>query len=117
MQSAARIVGVFDLDWTRARRKSQLRSLVRTTVANLPHDVYLTFDVDGLDPTARSRAWDVGLWEHALRGATASPEAPPRPSAANEPPAALLAWRPSPREARASGPVTTLTSSATRPAT
>jgi len=51
MQSDARIVGVFDLDWTRARRKGRLKSLVRTTFAMLPQDVYVTFDVDGLDPT------------------------------------------------------------------
>jgi agmatinase len=51
MQSDNRILGVFDHDWAEARRKGRLKALVHTTLATLPQDVYVTFDVDGLDPT------------------------------------------------------------------
>ncbi|MEZ6014385.1 MAG: agmatinase family protein [Planctomycetota bacterium] len=51
MQSDARIHGVFDSGWSKARRKGRMMQLVRETIDQLPRDVYLTFDVDGLDPT------------------------------------------------------------------
>jgi len=51
MQSDPRIHGVLDRDWSSARRKGRLKALARATIAALPQDVYVTFDVDGLDPT------------------------------------------------------------------
>lgn len=50
--SEGRVHTLFDTDWTRARNSgADLRPLVRDTLAKLPDEVYVTFDVDGLDPT------------------------------------------------------------------
>ena len=50
--SEGRIHTLFDTDWARARNHgADLRPLVRETIAQLPDEVYVTFDVDGLDPT------------------------------------------------------------------
>ena len=49
--SKGRIHTLFDADWQRARQESQnLRDLARRTLAELPEKVYLSFDVDGLEP-------------------------------------------------------------------
>jgi agmatinase len=46
-----RISTLFDDQWAAARLDgADLRALVRAQLAFLPQDVYLTFDVDGLDP-------------------------------------------------------------------
>jgi len=50
METDPRITGVFDTDWAKARRKGKLKRLVRGALDTLPDDVYLTFDVDGLEP-------------------------------------------------------------------
>ena len=50
-QNDPRIHTVFDPDWTRARREGRLQDLVQRTIEHLPGEVYLTFDIDGLDPT------------------------------------------------------------------
>ena len=50
--SEGRVHTLFDTDWARARNSGvDLRPLVRETIARLPDQVYVTFDVDGLDPT------------------------------------------------------------------
>jgi agmatinase len=49
--SRGRIEMLLDLDWARARHAGHnLQALVRRSLAPLPADVYVTFDVDGLDP-------------------------------------------------------------------
>ena len=50
--SKGRIHTLFDADWQRAKLDgSNLRERVRATLAELPDKVYLSFDVDGLEPT------------------------------------------------------------------
>ena len=50
--SNGRVEAVFDPEWSAARLQgADLRRLVRRSLASLPQDVYVTFDVDGLDPT------------------------------------------------------------------
>ena len=50
--SQGRLVAVFDRDWQSAKLDGRsLRELARATIAELPEQVYLSFDVDGLDPT------------------------------------------------------------------
>jgi agmatinase len=50
--SKGRVVALFDADWARAKFEgANLRELVRKTIAHLPKEIYVTFDVDGLDPT------------------------------------------------------------------
>lgn len=50
--SKGRVVALFDRDWQDAKHgRADLRKLVRAHVAKLPRNVYLSFDVDGLDPT------------------------------------------------------------------
>jgi len=51
MRNDPRIHGVLDVQWARARRKGRLKRLIRGAVERLPREVYLTFDIDGLDPT------------------------------------------------------------------
>lgn len=49
--SDGRIQTLFDLDWADAKHAGQnLKALVRRTLAPLPETVYVTFDVDGLEP-------------------------------------------------------------------
>ena len=49
--SRGRLVALYDPEWQRAKLDGQsLRELVRATLAHLPENVYLSFDVDGLDP-------------------------------------------------------------------
>lgn len=49
--SKGRIQTLFDIDWQHAKLEGEnLRELVRRTIAHLPDNVYLSFDVDGLDP-------------------------------------------------------------------
>ncbi len=51
-RSGGRIRALFDHEWAEARFAGEdLRALVRRTLEPLPNDVYVTFDVDGLDPT------------------------------------------------------------------
>jgi len=50
--SEGRIHAVYDQDWARWRLVGKkLRRKVRAALEHLPEDVYVTFDVDGLDPT------------------------------------------------------------------
>ena len=49
--SKGRIHTLFDADWQRAKQEGgNLRELARRTLAELPAKLYLSFDVDGLDP-------------------------------------------------------------------
>jgi agmatinase len=49
--SQGRIQTTFDLDWADAKHSGQnLRAFVRRTLEALPTNVYVTFDVDGLEP-------------------------------------------------------------------
>ena len=49
--SGGRIVTHFDLEWQRRRfRGETFDALCRTAVEALPADVYVSFDIDGLDP-------------------------------------------------------------------
>jgi agmatinase len=50
--SKGRIRTLFDADWARAKADgANLRELVRRWIAELPEHVYVSFDVDGLDPS------------------------------------------------------------------
>ena len=50
--SKGRIHTLYDVEWGRAKAEgSSVRELVKRTLAQLPENVYLSFDVDGLDPT------------------------------------------------------------------
>jgi agmatinase len=50
--SGGRIRTLSDVEWGRAKASgASLRDLVRGTIADLPMHVYVSFDVDGLDPT------------------------------------------------------------------
>ena len=50
-ESHGRIVTHFDADWARARLEgATFKSLVDDALAALPNEVYVTFDIDGLDP-------------------------------------------------------------------
>ncbi len=50
--SKGRIHVLFDADWARAKQEGgNLRQLVRQTLKDLPPQIYVSFDVDGLDPT------------------------------------------------------------------
>jgi agmatinase len=49
--SGGRIHTLYDVDWADAKHSGHnLRALVRRTLAALPEQVYVTFDVDGLEP-------------------------------------------------------------------
>jgi agmatinase len=51
-RSNGRIRVVFDKDWQRAKLDgASLRKLARSTIDELPDVVYVSFDIDGLDPT------------------------------------------------------------------
>lgn len=50
--SEGRIVTVFDAEWSRARSVDHdLLRVVRKALGELPEQVYVSFDIDGLDPT------------------------------------------------------------------
>jgi agmatinase len=50
--SGGRIRALFDRDWQNARLEgADLRALAREWLADLPKDVWVSFDVDGLDPS------------------------------------------------------------------
>jgi agmatinase len=50
--SRGRIHALFDPEWQRAKFDGgSLRELVRRTIGELPSEVYVSFDVDGLEPT------------------------------------------------------------------
>lgn len=50
--SKGRVHTLFDVEWGRARANgANMRDLARTTIHELPDHVYVSFDVDGLDPT------------------------------------------------------------------
>ena len=49
--SKGRVVTHFDVAIARARMKGELLGLFDAIAASLPKDVYVSFDVDGLDPT------------------------------------------------------------------
>lgn len=50
--SEGRVQTLFDREWTEARlARADLRDLARGWIARLPGEVWITFDVDGLDPT------------------------------------------------------------------
>jgi agmatinase len=49
--SGGRIQSLLDVQWAAAKLdRADLRALVRASLRDLPHEVYLTIDVDGLDP-------------------------------------------------------------------
>lgn len=51
-RSKGRIHALYDVDWGRAKSEgSGVRELVKRTIAQLPEHVYVSFDIDGLDPT------------------------------------------------------------------
>lgn len=51
LASDGRIQAVFDHDWARWRMDGRdVREQVRKAIAELPDDIYVTFDIDGLDP-------------------------------------------------------------------
>lgn len=51
-QSKGRVTTLFDADWARAKLDgANLRELVKKTIAELPKEIHISFDVDGLDPT------------------------------------------------------------------
>lgn len=51
-ESRGRIRTLFDTDWQRAKiEQMNLRELVKKRISDLPDKVWLSFDVDGLDPT------------------------------------------------------------------
>ena len=46
-----RVFALFDHEWASAKLAGEdLRRTIRSTLARLPQNVYVTFDVDGLDP-------------------------------------------------------------------
>ncbi len=50
--SGGRVRSLFDRDWAAARMEgADLRALVRERLADLPKAVWISFDVDGLDPS------------------------------------------------------------------
>jgi agmatinase len=50
--SRGRVRALYDRDWQRAKlERADLRALVRERLAELPREVWISFDVDGLDPT------------------------------------------------------------------
>ncbi len=51
-ESGGRIHALLDRDWQRAKFDgANMRELVAQTIARLPQDVYVSFDIDCLDPT------------------------------------------------------------------
>ncbi len=51
-ESNGRLHALFDHEWQRAKLDgADLRELVAKTIARLPNDVYVSFDIDSLDPT------------------------------------------------------------------
>ena len=52
IESDKRIHAIFDDDWSESRLGGQeLRQLVRSAISKLPQNVYITLDIDGLDPS------------------------------------------------------------------
>lgn len=50
--SGGRVRTLYDRDWQRAKlARADLRELVRRHLAHLPQEVWISFDIDGLDPT------------------------------------------------------------------
>lgn len=50
-ESGGKLHTLFDHEWQRAKlERADVRELVAKTIARLPKDVYVSFDVDGLDP-------------------------------------------------------------------
>lgn len=75
--SDGRVYALFDRDWSRAKLTgADMRSMVRDHLALLPPEVWVSFDVDGLDPTLCPNTgtpvpggldWgEVGLWLEEL---------------------------------------------------
>ncbi len=51
-ESRGRIRTLFDADWQRAKiEQMNLRELVKKRISDLPDKVWVSFDIDGLDPT------------------------------------------------------------------
>ncbi|MEX1025863.1 MAG: agmatinase family protein, partial [Planctomycetota bacterium] len=50
-RSNGRFQAVFASDWARARSNGRLAARIAETVELLPEQVYITFDIDGLDPS------------------------------------------------------------------
>ena len=51
-ESKGRIVAHYDLDWFRAAARGEgLEELCRRAIEPLPREVYISFDIDGLDPS------------------------------------------------------------------
>ena len=52
IESDPRVRTLFDEEWSRARAGSEpLVEVVRRTISQLPEEVYVSFDIDGLDPS------------------------------------------------------------------
>ena len=78
--SGGRVITLFDREWQQAKltTRRDLRALVRRQLAALPHRVWLTFDVDALDPSLcpstgtpvpGGLSWaDAELWLEELSG-------------------------------------------------
>lgn len=50
--SGGRVRTLYDADWQRAKlERADLRALIRERLAELPQAVWISFDIDGLDPT------------------------------------------------------------------
>jgi agmatinase len=50
--SSGRVSVLYDRDWARARYAHEdLRAIARARIAELPREIWISFDVDGLDPT------------------------------------------------------------------
>jgi agmatinase len=51
LEHEGRVHALFDAQWAATRLSGgDLRALVRRTLEHLPHDVWISFDIDGLDP-------------------------------------------------------------------
>ena len=51
LMGEAPVSAVFDKDLCQARERGQARDIARKTIQTLPAEIYISFDIDGLDPT------------------------------------------------------------------
>ncbi|MFT6110996.1 MAG: agmatinase [Planctomycetota bacterium] len=51
LQSDSPVTALFDTDLESARFEGRTRALARSTIASLPDEIYISFDIDALDPT------------------------------------------------------------------
>ncbi|MGH7281780.1 MAG: agmatinase family protein [Polyangiaceae bacterium] len=50
-ESGKKIVTLFDVDLAKARRTGKFDAVIAEAVKELPENIYVSFDIDGLDPT------------------------------------------------------------------